>query len=188
MDHQRAPPALLPQTGLHLRPHRDAPARPIRCTVPKASRERADATSARGREPDWLSLGRAASSSRGGSLVLPPRPGWRDLAGRCWHARPPAASAANQPGTRAGKPAFLIDGRLRWLDHLPLMVSRHATVSTVPRFQGQDRPPRQQETTMLQSEQDWLELGSRVARSLHYQHPRNLRLVEAAKAERTAEH
>jgi hypothetical protein len=33
-------------------------------------------------------LGRAASSSRGGSLVLPPRPGWRDLAGRRWHARP----------------------------------------------------------------------------------------------------
>ena len=27
-------------------------------------------------------LGRGASSSRGGSLVLPPRPGWRDLAGR----------------------------------------------------------------------------------------------------------
>src|SRR5918993_5880015 len=38
-------------------------------------------------------LGRAASGSRGGSLVLPPRPGWRDLAGRCWHARTPAASA-----------------------------------------------------------------------------------------------
>src|SRR5215216_1758749 len=33
-----------------------------------------------------------ASGPRGGSLVLPPRPGWRDLAGRCWHARPPAAS------------------------------------------------------------------------------------------------
>ena len=41
-------------------------------------------------------LSRAAGSSRGGSLVLPPRPGWRDLAGRCWHARPPAASA-HQP-------------------------------------------------------------------------------------------
>jgi hypothetical protein len=34
-------------------------------------------------------------------------------------------------------------------------------------------------------EQDWLELGSRVARSLHYQHPRNLQLVKAAQAERT---
>ena len=29
-------------------------------------------------------------------------------------------------------------------------------------------------------EQDWLELGSRVARSLHYQHRRNLRLLEGA--------
>jgi hypothetical protein len=35
---------------------------------------------------------------------------------------------------------------------------------------------------MRQFEQDWLELGSRVARSLHYQHPRNLRLVQAAQA------
>jgi hypothetical protein len=32
-------------------------------------------------------------------------------------------------------------------------------------------------------EQDWLELGSRVARSLHYQHPRNLRLLQVAQAE-----
>ena len=36
---------------------------------------------------------------------------------------------------------------------------------------------------MRQLEQDWLELGSRVARSLHYQHPRNLRLLQAAQAE-----
>jgi hypothetical protein len=35
---------------------------------------------------------------------------------------------------------------------------------------------------MRQYEQDWLELGSRVARSLHYQHRRNLRQVEAAEA------
>ena len=34
-------------------------------------------------------------------------------------------------------------GRLRWLHRLPLAVSRHATVSTVPRFQGQGRPPGQ---------------------------------------------
>jgi hypothetical protein len=40
---------------------------------------------------------------------------------------------------------------------------------------------------MRQFEQDWLELGSRVARSLHYQHGRNLRLVEAADARRPAE-
>jgi hypothetical protein len=32
-------------------------------------------------------------------------------------------------------------------------------------------------------EQDWLELGRRVACSLHYQHPRNLRLLQAAKTE-----
>jgi hypothetical protein len=34
-------------------------------------------------------------------------------------------------------------GRLRWLRRLPLVVSRHATVSTVPRVQGQGRPPGQ---------------------------------------------
>ena len=39
---------------------------------------------------------------------------------------------------------------------------------------------------MRQFEQDWLELGSRVARSLHYQHPRNLRLLQAAGAGQTA--
>jgi hypothetical protein len=32
-------------------------------------------------------------------------------------------------------------------------------------------------------EQDWLELGRRVACSLHYQHPSNLRLLQAAKSE-----
>jgi hypothetical protein len=32
-------------------------------------------------------------------------------------------------------------------------------------------------------EQDWLELDRRVACSLHYQHPRNLRLLQAANAE-----
>jgi hypothetical protein len=41
----------------------------------------------------------------------------------------------------------------------------------------------QQEDVMRQFEQDWLELGSRVARSLHYQHRRNLRLLEARRAE-----
>ena len=73
---------------------------------------------------------------RGGSLVLPPRPGWRDLAGRCWHARPPAASAP--PTNPAPEPTHgrqsLIHGRLRWLHRLPLVLSRHATVSTGPRF------------------------------------------------------
>jgi hypothetical protein len=41
---------------------------------------------------------------------------------------------------------------------------------------------------MGQVEQDWLELCGRVARSLHHQHRRNLRLVEAAAAEGAAEH
>jgi hypothetical protein len=36
---------------------------------------------------------------------------------------------------------------------------------------------------MRQFERDWLELGRRVACSLHYQHPRNLRLLQVAKAE-----
>jgi hypothetical protein len=35
---------------------------------------------------------------------------------------------------------------------------------------------------MRQFEQDRLELGSRVARSLHYQHPRNLRLLQPTQA------
>jgi len=34
---------------------------------------------------------------------------------------------------------------------------------------------------MRQFEQDWLELGGRVARSLHYQHPRNLRLLQTTR-------
>jgi hypothetical protein len=51
-----------------------------------------------------------------------------------------------------------------------------------------DRPARQQKGAgMRQFEQDWLELGSRVARSLHYQHGRNLRLVEATEVRRPAE-
>jgi Single-strand binding protein family len=57
-------------------------------------------------KPCTDSLGRTASSPRGGSLVLPPRPGWRDLAGRCWHARPPAASTP--PTNPASEPT---DGR-----------------------------------------------------------------------------
>ena len=46
-----------------------------------------------------------------------------------------------------------------------------------------DRPARHQETSKRQFEQDWLELGRRVAGSLHYRHPGNLRLLQAAKAE-----
>src|SRR5215203_1476194 len=82
-----------------------------------------------------LSLGRTASSPRGGSLVLPPRPGWRDLAGRCWHARP-QPQTLHQPTRHPTRPmaASLTDGRLRWLRCLPLAALRHATVSTGPRF------------------------------------------------------
>ena len=36
---------------------------------------------------------------------------------------------------------------------------------------------------MGQFEQDWLELGRGMACSLHYQHLRNLRLLQAAQAE-----
>ena len=39
---------------------------------------------------------------------------------------------------------------------------------------------------MGQFEQDWLELSRRVAGSLHYQHPRNLRLLQAAGEGQTA--
>jgi hypothetical protein len=39
---------------------------------------------------------------------------------------------------------------------------------------------------MGQFERDWLELGRRVACSLHYQHPRNLRLIQAAGPGQTA--
>jgi hypothetical protein len=40
---------------------------------------------------------------------------------------------------------------------------------------------------MRQFEQDWLELGRRVACSLHHQHPRNLRLLQAVQTELAAE-
>jgi hypothetical protein len=57
--------------------------------------------------------------------------------------------------------------------------------STVPRVQGKGQPVRPgiQETGTGQFEQDRLELGRRVACSLHDQHPRNLRLLQAAKTE-----
>ena len=44
-----------------------------------------------------------------GASFSPPRPGWRDLAGRCWPARPPAANAANQPGTAPATAGNLTD-------------------------------------------------------------------------------
>src|SRR5436190_24145595 len=53
-----------------------------------------------------------------------------------------------------------------------------------------DRPARQPKGAgMRQFEQDWLELGRRVACSLHYQHPRNLRLLQQpGQADRPASH
>jgi len=55
---------------------------------------------------------------------------------------------------------------------------------------GEDLSPtsrqQQEEDPMRQFEQDWLELGRRVACSLHYQHSRNLRLMQAAEAGQTA--
>jgi hypothetical protein len=53
--------------------------------------------------PDRLSLGRAASSSRGGSLVLLPRPGWRDLAGR-YMACPTPSRKRRQPTRHLSRP------------------------------------------------------------------------------------
>src|SRR5215218_524368 len=52
--------------------------------------------------------------------------------------RPPTNSAPEP--ARAGE---VMHGRLRWLHRLPLAALRHATVSTVPRVQGQGRPPGQ---------------------------------------------
>jgi hypothetical protein len=91
-------------------------------------------------------LGAELQLSRSG-LVLPPRPGWRDLAGRCWHARP-QPQAPHQPTRHPSRPLAgeVIDGRLRWLCRLPLAAWWHATVYTVPQVQGQaDRPARQQQ-------------------------------------------
>ena len=62
------------------------------------------------------------------------------------------------------------------------------TLVTVPGSKGRaDRPARQPKGAgVRQFEQDWLELGRRVACSLHYQRPRNLRLLQAAGAKQTA--
>jgi hypothetical protein len=51
----------------------------------------------------------------------------------------PPTNPSPEPSTLGNS----IHGRLRWLHCLPLVVSRHATVSTVPRVQGQGRPPGQ---------------------------------------------
>src|SRR5919112_6366971 len=58
---------------------------------------------------------------------------------------PQPQAPTNQPGTRADPRvgSLIQSGRLRWLHRLPLAVCWHATVSTVPRVQGQGRPPGQ---------------------------------------------
>src|SRR5512132_2051915 len=65
--------------------------------------------------------------------------------GRTVLACPTPSRKRRQPTQHLSRPrpAVLIHGRLRWLHRLPPVLSRHATVSTVPRFQGQGRPPGQ---------------------------------------------
>jgi hypothetical protein len=64
--------------------------------------------------------------------------------------------APHQPTRHPSRPMagnLFQAGRLRWLCRLPLVACWHATVSTVPRFQGQGRPPGQatRGTTMTQT-------------------------------------
>src|SRR4029453_979103 len=59
----------------------------------------------------------------------------------------PTPSRKRPPTNPAPEPTYgrrlIQSGRLRWLHRLPLVAWWHATVSTVPRFQGQGRPPGQ---------------------------------------------
>jgi hypothetical protein len=58
----------------------------------------------------------------------------------------PAPSRKHSTTNPAPEPSLLgsfIHGRLQWLHRLPLVALRHAAVSTVPRVQGQGRPPGQ---------------------------------------------
>src|SRR5512132_3826421 len=84
------------------------------------------------------------------------RPSWREPrsptaprvegSGRTVLACPTPSRKRRQPTrllSRARSATRSRTGRLRWLHRLPLVASRHATVSTVPRFQGQGRPPGQ---------------------------------------------
>src|SRR5829696_3557952 len=123
-------PALLPAPEVHLRPHCRPASQSFGGAVPAASPARPHARPARGREPDGLSLERIASSSRGGSLVLPPRPGWRDLAGRCWHARPPATSAHQPTRLPSRAHSDLNCKQLSW---------REPRSPTTPRVEGSGR-------------------------------------------------
>src|SRR5215207_7485878 len=58
----------------------------------------------------------------------------------------PQPQALHQPTRHPSRPQPATasrTGRVRWLHRLPLVALRHATVPTVPRFQGQGRPPGQ---------------------------------------------
>jgi hypothetical protein len=76
------------------------------------------------------------TSSSWWKLILLPRPGWRDLAGRFLACPTPSRQRpTSRPGTRADRwSAALIHGRLRWLCRLPQLAWWHATASTGPRF------------------------------------------------------
>jgi hypothetical protein len=79
--------------------------------------------------PRWAARRRAAVLSDGatrlvdrfGLLVLPPRSGWRDLAGRSWHARP-QPQAPHQPTRHPSRPmagSLIQFGQLPWLRRQP---------------------------------------------------------------------
>jgi single-strand DNA-binding protein len=57
----------------------------------------------------------------------------------------PQPQAPHQPSRHPSRPrpATFMHGRPRWLHRLPLGLCWHATVSTVPRVQGQGKPPGQ---------------------------------------------
>jgi Single-strand binding protein family len=55
----------------------------------------------------------------------------------------PQAGPRTNPAPEPSTLGSFVHGRLGWLHRLPLALSRHATVSTVPRVQGQGRPPGQ---------------------------------------------
>ena len=83
-------------------------------------------------------------------------PRGRDLAGRYMACPTPSRKRppTNPPPEPTHGSAVLIDGRLRWLYRLPLVLSRHATVSTVPRVHedGQTaRPGNRRGRTMAEA-------------------------------------
>jgi hypothetical protein len=118
----------------------------------------------------------------------PTTPRWRDLAGR-FLACPTTSRKRHQPTrhpSRAHSATFIMADFVG-STACPWGALGMPRYSPSPGSKGRtDRPARQPKgARMRQFEQDWLELGSRVARSLHYQHRRNLRQVEASFAAAT---